>query len=170
MKPKEYYLNLRRQYKPKAVKLVIVAESPPKSGKYFYNPEGRSTEPLFAALMRQLKFPAPTKQDGLTEFQRRGWVLVDATYKPVDKLENNADRNKVIEQDYEQLCADLVSLSSDKSVPLILIKANVCKILEPKLRECGFNVLNSGSIPFPGYGQQPKFHRQFGAILKSAGL
>ncbi len=169
MKPKEYYLDLRRKYEPTPVKLVIVAESPPKSGKYFYNPEGRSTEPLFAALMKQLNFTPPTKQDGLLEFQRRGWVLVDATYKQVDKSKN-VDRKKVIEQDYKQLDADLMSLSPDKSVPLILIKANVCKILGPKLREGRFNVLNSGSIPFPSHGQQPKFHREFGAILKSVRL
>jgi hypothetical protein len=150
---------------------VIVAESPPASGKYFYNPEGLTSEPLFAALMRQLNFPPTRKRDGLAEFQQRGWVLVDATYEPVDKPNKNANRNKVIERDYEQLRADLRSLISDKPVPLILIKANVCKKLEPKLREDRFNVLNCGSIiPFPSHSHQTEFHREFGAILKAAGI
>src|ERR1039458_10743531 len=34
------YLSFRRKFEPATVKLVIVAESPPASGKYFYNPKG----------------------------------------------------------------------------------------------------------------------------------
>jgi hypothetical protein len=51
-------------------------------------------------------------------------------------------------------------------VPLVLIKANVCKLLEPKLNEDGFNVLNKGRIVyFPANGRQRDFDRQFREIL-----
>ena len=43
------YLTLRYKFQPATVKLVVVVESPPKSGSYFYDPSGRITEPLFAA-------------------------------------------------------------------------------------------------------------------------
>jgi hypothetical protein len=66
------YLFLRRKFEPPSVKLVIVAESPPSSGKYFYNPEGTASEPLFAALMLQLRFAPTSKESGLREFQKRG--------------------------------------------------------------------------------------------------
>jgi hypothetical protein len=33
--------------------------------------------------MKQISFSPCTKEEGLREFQRRGWVLVDATYEPV---------------------------------------------------------------------------------------
>ena len=46
MLTRDDYLSFRRKYEPTIVKLVIVAESPPKSGLYFYNPEGRTSEPL----------------------------------------------------------------------------------------------------------------------------
>jgi hypothetical protein len=60
---------------------------------------------------------------------------------------------------------------SDRSTPLILIKANVCQILEPKLAHDGFNVLNRGRvIYFPSTGWQKDFFRQLGAILKDAGI
>jgi hypothetical protein len=39
MTPSEY-LDLRPPYEPETTKLIIVAESPPKNGKYFYNREG----------------------------------------------------------------------------------------------------------------------------------
>jgi hypothetical protein len=37
----------RRKFEPPNVKLVIVAEFPPSSGKYFYNPEAASASRFF---------------------------------------------------------------------------------------------------------------------------
>jgi hypothetical protein len=163
------YLALRGQYEPEKIKLIIIAESPPASGKYFYNPQGLISEALFAALMKQLCFSPVTKEDGLCEFQRRGWVLVDGTYEPVDKLTGpKSNRDKVIARDYPLLRADLARLTPDHSTPLVLIKTNVYRILKSKLMQDGFIVLNhDGAIPFPSTGQQKKFHERFGAILRS---
>lgn len=100
-------------------------------------------------------------------------MLVDATYQQVDKLPKDAshDRDAVIERDYPLLIDDLSSLLSDRGVPLILIKANVCRILEPRLTKDGFNVINGGRVVyFPSTGQQKKFEQQFADILKWAGL
>src|SRR4051794_3296358 len=99
------YLSLRRPFEPLTVKLVIVAESPPASGKYFYNPDGAPTEPLFTALMLQLSFSPASKEQGLREFQKRGWVLIDATYEPVNV--KGKDRDQVIIRDYPLLREDL---------------------------------------------------------------
>jgi hypothetical protein len=79
---RQAYLDFRRPYEPDVVKLVIVAESPPASGRYFYNPAGSVGEPLFAAIMKQLQLSPTSKEAGLREFKRSGWVLVDATYEP----------------------------------------------------------------------------------------
>ena len=81
---RDEYLSLRRRYEPDIIRLVIIAERPPVSGKYFYNPTGAASEPLFAALMRQLGVSPISKEKGLQEFQQRGWVLLDATYEPVN--------------------------------------------------------------------------------------
>lgn len=162
------YLSFRRKFEPASVKLVIVAESPPASGKYFYNPAGSISEPLFAAVMLQLGFAPTSKEDGLREFQRRGWVLVDATYEPVNAL-GGKDRDGVITRDYHLLRDDLAAMLPDRSTPIILMKANVCRLLERVLTNDGFNVLNKGRVVyFPSTGRQKEFHRQFSAILKSA--
>jgi hypothetical protein len=164
------YLKFRHRYEPASIRLIVIAESPPASGLYFYNPTGALGEPLFAALMRQLRLSPPTKEDGLREFQRSGWVLVDATYEPVNKL-TDSGKIKVIERDYPLLHADLMMLIPDRSSPLILIKKNICQILGPKLVQDGFNVLNGGRvIYFPSTGRQKEFHRQFGELIKSAGI
>ena len=164
------YLSFRRKFEPASVKLVIVAESPPASGKYFYNPAGVVTEHLFTALMKQLGVQPKTKEDGLREFQRRGWVLVDATYEPVNEFKSDAAKNKAILRSYALLRVDLDGLIPDRSASVVLIKANVCRLLEPKLTEDGFNVLNKArSIYFPSHGRQKDFRRQFKAVLKSMG-
>ena len=161
------YLSMRRRYEPDVVRLAIVAESPPASGLYFYNPTGAISEWLFRALMQQLPFSPVNKESGLLEFQRRGWILVDATYEPVNEL-SPSKRDEAIVGDYHLLRDDLTRLSPDRSVPLILIKENVCRLLEARLREDGFNVLNAGRvIYFPSHGRQKDFHRQFAAVLKS---
>jgi hypothetical protein len=168
---RDEYLDRRRCYEPKKVELIIVAEYPPISGKYFYDPRGEVTEALFKALMEQLSYIPQLKKDGLKEFQRRGWVLVDATYEPVNRAKiSKRERDNVIERDYEKLLADLLGLSPNRSVPLILIKANVCRLLAPKLMNDGFNVLNERSLPFPGNGHQKEFRPLFAALLKSAGI
>jgi hypothetical protein len=60
----------------------------------------------------------------------------------------------------------LSGLRSDRSIPLMLIKANVCRILEPLLLLEGLNVLNRGRpIYFPSNGRQPDFRKQFGPVV-----
>jgi hypothetical protein len=166
------YQALRRRYQPTTIKLAIIAESPPSSGKYFYDPTGSTGEPLFTALMQQLRFEprngkARNKKKGLAEFQRRGWILIDATYQPVNDL-TESSRNKIIDRDYPRLRSDLESLITDRSTPIILVKANVYRLLKRKLMNDRFNVINHCIVVyFPANGHQKQFHRQFGAVMRS---
>ena len=86
----------------------------------------------------------------------------------MNELPNGSKRDKMIVGHYQSLRDDLASLLPDRSAPLILIKANVCQLLEPRLKAAGFNVLNVGRvIYFPSHGRQNDFHRQFAAVLES---
>jgi hypothetical protein len=160
------YLSFRDRYRPETIKLLLVAESPPVSGRYFYNPAGVLTEPLFAALMREIGVSPATKEEGLLAFQASGWLLVDASYEPVNSYDDRR-RDEVISRDYELLREDLDHLSPGRTVPIILLKANVCRLLEPRLTADGFNVLNGGRLVyFPSTGRQGEFREQLGAILR----
>jgi hypothetical protein len=133
---RDEYLKRRGEFvpeDPKDIKLIIVAESPTAWELYFYKPDGRVKEPLFAAMMKQLDFKCSKKLDGLQHFKQRGWVLVDATYEPVDGLSDSV-RTAIIKRDYELLCCDLRSLTPDRSARLVLIKTNVCQIWNPSSR------------------------------------
>jgi hypothetical protein len=85
-----------------------------------------------------------------------------------NEIQNPRRRDDLIIRDYGLLRADLAKLMPYQSIPLVLIKANVCRILEPKLAKNGFTVLNAGRpIYFPAAGQQKKFQQQFATVLRS---
>jgi len=167
MHDREYYLGLRARYLPRDIRLIIVAESPPVSGKYFYDPAGRPTEPLFRALMRDVLGITPTaKPEGLEAFAKAGYVLVDATYRPVNAL-SETQRGQIILADYPVLKQDLLTLPGIQNSKILLIKMNVCRLLEEKLLTDGFNVINRGTaIPFPAAGNQAKFRARIAPLLK----
>ena len=165
----EYYLRRRRVYKPADIKLIFVAESPPISGKYFYDPKGLPSEPLFMELLRAtLKKRYLTKAEGLEAFKKAGYLLVDATYKP---LNHNLMLKRKIElgRNLPVLINDLRRLKHGKNVNIILIKANICRLLEEPLLAAGFNVINNGAIvPFPSTGHQVEFRRIVAPLLIKA--
>ncbi|HVP42093.1 MAG TPA: hypothetical protein VMS96_01600 [Terriglobales bacterium] len=164
---KTEYFELRSRYTPKHPKTIFVLESPPASGKYFYNPTGTVREPLFKALMDDvLEVAAQTKEEGLKTFASEGFLVVDATYTPVNDLDDD-EADAIILRDFPLLLEDLRAHAGPDTA-LVLIKANVCELLEPKLKKEDFKVLNNGErIPFPSTGQQTKFRT---AIRKVLGL
>jgi hypothetical protein len=93
--------------------------------------------------------------------------IVDATYEPV--IADGVDRDAAIVRDYGLLVEDLAALLPDRSTPVALVKANVCRRLDQRLVQDGFNVINRGRVaPFPSTVNQKKFQIQFGEVLRSA--
>jgi len=162
---KEYYLKLRNKYLPETLRIIFIFESPPASGKYFNDETGSKTEPLFNEMMKALHYKPVDKKDGLEFFKNQGFFLVDSTYKPVNKMKGK-EREATILSDFDNLIDDLKVINGNKS-PLVLVKANICRLLEEKLKLKGFNVINEGVvIPFPSSGQQKRFHAELSKILK----
>jgi hypothetical protein len=169
---RNYYLELRKQYLPVVIKTIFILESPPFSGKYFYNPNGKTTEPLFHAMMKYvLDFYPSSKEEGLIRFMEAGYILVDAIYGPVNNLRGR-QRDMRILSNYILLKDDLkgVLLEQKPRTPaIVLVKANVCKLLEQKLLQDGFNVINDGLIvPFPAFGHQNEFCERIKVLLAKA--
>jgi hypothetical protein len=109
------------------------------------------------------------KHDGLTAFAARGYLLLDATYTPVNIPGSPSVRKKAAAA---QIIRDLPLLVEElrkhcrSGTKLLLVKANVCELLDRPLRQKGFNVLNGNlSIPFPSNGQQPRFRKMIRQAL-----
>jgi hypothetical protein len=164
------YARLRERYTPKHPKIIFVLESPPISGKYFYNPGGRTTEPLFSAMMKDVLGLSPrTKHEGLTEFAAHGYLLVDATYTPMNIPGPARVRDKAaaaqIQKDFPLLVAELHK-QGQTGTKLLLVKSNVCRLLRTPLTQQGFVVLNDNlAIPFPSNGQQTRFRKMVRQVL-----
>jgi hypothetical protein len=92
--------------------------------------------------------------------------LIDATYTPInhDHL-SSQERNKRVLDGLPILEEELRGyMGLDTGV--VLVKANVCTLLEPILNAHGFPILNRGrTIPFPSNGQQGKFREVVREVL-----
>ena len=150
------YLRLGGSLDSKESADHFVLESPPVSGLYFCDPEGRKTEPLFRAMMKDvLEIDPSSKEEGLREFAARGYLIIDATYTPVNNLKDR-ETETIIDRHFPELVADLRRHATADSA-LVLVKANICD-LEQKLKSAHFNVMNNGiRIPFPSNGRQGQF-------------
>jgi uracil-DNA glycosylase len=76
--------RLRRRYLPKVVRLLLVGEAPPASGRFFYHQDSG----LYRAIRRAYltAFPRTSEANFLKDFCRRGCYLVDLCGRPVDQL------------------------------------------------------------------------------------
>ena len=164
---RDYYLKLRKRYLPSKLNLLFILESPPVSGNYFYDETGKTTDPFFRAFMKLLSYSPTDKKDGLEYFKSNGYLIIDATYKQVNKLKGKI-RDYTILSDYNRLIDDLENMCPEKNAPIILVKANICRMFDERLTERGFNILNKGVvIPFPSHGQQKRFHLEMSKVLNS---
>lgn len=144
------YIELRNKFIPKEIKLIFVFESPPENKGYFYDPNGKTSELLYRSLMEVLFNEKPkTKIEGLKKFQNSGYLLVNPIYDPVNKPPDKI-ADELILKNYPKFLKDLKNLINDSDVGIILVKSNICRLLENKLIDDKFNVLNKCKIiPFP---------------------
>jgi hypothetical protein len=84
--------------------------------------------------MKQIAIKPKDKGAGLRELQRRGWLLIDATYAPIDKKFGSGDpqRDAVLLRDYPHLKSDILALSAGRQLPIISIKENVCRVQDTR--------------------------------------
>ncbi len=82
--------RLRRRYRPTEVRLLFIGESPPASGRFFYQGDSglyRAIRNVFHAA-----YPSIAGADFLPLFQASGCYLIDACLEPVDRLDRVSRR------------------------------------------------------------------------------
>jgi hypothetical protein len=175
------YRAKRNPYVPKYGnrKAIFIFESPPKEGAYFYdttNTPGK--DQLFNAMMRQiLGLPKQTKVAGLRAFADAGYLLIDATYTPVNddnlsKSEREARAQVQIKKDFDFLCKELTEYSEPDTKVIVGMK-HVCNFLVPMLKAFNtFNILNTTGriVPLPLCGNATRFGKMVRPMLGLAPL
>ena len=162
----------RRKYRPRKVRFLLIAESPPSSGGFFYFGTTIGKDHLFRETVKALEFwpedepmrRGVDKRSMLRRFQSMGFYLLDTCVFPVDKL-RPSERGKAVLGQTPRLINDVI-----KANPLyiFIVKSSIFNPVSIALREAGLltRVLNTGPVPFPSHGNQ----RIYRSMLKLAVL
>lgn len=162
----------RAQYRPSRVRILFVAESPPRAGsnRFFYFEDVDRGDSLFVEMMKALYPldvpPTPVlrsrKQEFLKRFQGDDYYLIDASPTPI----GDRTKKQAIMEGLPSLLASIREVA-DETTRIVLLTATVYEVALPYLRAHGIRVANSEMINFPGSGQQANFHRKIKALLGS---
>jgi hypothetical protein len=135
--------RLRRSFRPEQVKVLFVGESPPASGRFFYQADSG----LYRAIREGFitAFPILSGADLLKSFQAMGCYLVDLCGEPVDRLSAVERRQACV--DAEARLARM--LREFKPLILVTVVRSIAKNAARAQKKAGW----SGSyveLPYPG--------------------
>jgi len=150
----------KRKYRPSKVRFLLIAESPPSSGGFFYFGRTIGKDHLFRETMKALELwprnqpmrSGVDKRSMLRRFQSMGFYLLDTCVFPVDKL-RPFERRKAVLSQTGRLVRDVVEANP---VYILIVKSSIFNPVRNALRESGLGprVLNTGPVPFPSHGNQ----------------
>ena len=148
--------RLRQEFRPEAVGLLLIGESPPASGRFFY----RRDSGLYRAIREafQMIDPSITDSTFLTVFQESGCYLFDLCPAPVDHLSATARRDAC------RLAEGNLSRVIDRLQPAMI--ATLLRSIESNVLESLATAHWRGSVlhlPYPGRwkGHREAFVREF---------
>jgi len=174
------YEQIRRQYRPKHIAVLLIAESPPppadiQSSRQFYMTDRiRKDDRLFTNTIRALypeaaETPEPeleaNKEAWLRRFQNDGWYMIEA-------LEDSQEHEVTKKQRQERILGCVPRLLqrvkelAEPGTKIILIKSNVFEVAAEPLRQAGFTVLNTELVDYPGRFNQRAYREKIAALAQ----
>jgi len=170
------YATARNKYRPTKVNVLLVAESPPSSGGYFYAEKAIGKDHLFRETMKALKlWPVDRpmrkgcdKRPMLEHFRSLGFFLIDTCELPVDKMPPRLRRLSTI-QGASTLPNRVKELNPGR---ILIVKKTVFNPARRALSIAGFEdrILNKRSLPFPSHGNQRRFRRMMRRLVSQSRL
>ncbi len=166
----------RRKYRPQRIRFLLIAESPPSSGGFFYFRMTIGKDHLFRETMKALGLwprnkpmrRGVDKRSMLRRFQSMGFYLLDTCVFPVDKL-RPFERRKAVLSQTGRLVNDVIEADP---VHILVLKSSIFTPVSIALRDAGLwaRVLNTGPVPFPSHGNQRTYRSLLRRALRSAHL
>jgi len=175
-----HYDDIREQYRPKHIRYLLIAESPPpsaeiQSSRHFYRSETvRTDDRLFVNTIKAL-YPEtadktesqiePDKEAWLRRFQADGWYMIEALEVSQRHKITKEQRQERIREALPRLLERVTRLAAPDT-KIILIKSNVFDVAAAPLREAGFAVLNTELVDYPGRFNQRAYREKLGHLAK----
>ncbi len=152
-----HYHDVPRPKTP--VEVLLIAESEPENGNYFYLPNPDRDTSFFHGIMQAFGFEEQHQKDNETEllatFLARGFFLIDACPKAVNML-TKKDRIEAIMKSKDSLLKVLTDLAPKKIVFLCLTNEKLSNSIVETTAH-GPKVVKSkdkdrNAFPYPGNG------------------
>lgn len=155
--------RLRRHFRPAKLRLLFVGESPPASGRFFYQGDSGLYRAMRDAF--QATDPSITDANFLSRFKASGCYLMDLCPEPVDQLDAKARRAACVASE-----ASLTRTIAKLHPPVI---ATVVRSIEINVRRAANGADWQGKflhLPYPGRwaSHRDVFIRRLVAELGSA--
>lgn len=176
------YDQTRQKYKPKNIKVLLIAESPPpaadvQSSRHFYRSDRvRVDDRLFVNTIKAL-YPETAnlkeseleenKEGWLKKFQADGWYMIEALEESQIHEVTKKQRQALIKDSLPRILERVGKLAS-KDTKIILIKSNVFAIAAESLRQAGLRVLNTELLDYPGRFNQSTYRQKLAALVKES--
>jgi len=169
---KDKYAVAREKYKPTRINTLLIAESPPSSGGYFYSEKTIGKDHLFRETMKALKFwpinrpmrKGCDKRPMLKKFRSLGFLVIDTCEYPIDKFPPKQRRIATI-QGALTLPKRVQKLDPGQ---ILIVKKTIFNPVKHVLNDAGFGerILNARPLPFPSHGNQSKFRTMMRRLVK----
>ena len=149
-----WYEQLREQYRPDRLEVLLIGESPPDPGagerRFFYAPT-LQIDNLYRGIAQGLYGDHPDidltdKPAVLRRLQADGFWLIDAIDQPVNHLPSPAaaGRHPAAVPQLVDRCRDLAPRRG-----VVICHRVVYQLAAPALRDAGVTVLHDQPLPFP---------------------
>jgi hypothetical protein len=151
--------TLRRTYQPNQIDILLVGESPPKKGRFFYDTCAMTT---FTSRPFEKVFDIEfaDNKEFLSFFREKNCFLDDLAHEPVDHLETKA-REEALEQAVPSLASRLEAYNP--RVTCIVLR-KIEGYVRSAIAQSGIDT-KTYVLPFPGNGHQKKYIAELTGVL-----
>lgn len=148
--------EVRQKFRPDRITTLFVGESAPFGGTFFYYGNGN----LGRYLKRAVDEVFVGDGDFLERFKAFGWYLDDLVLSPVNHLKQK-ERKAMRFAAKSGLTGRIADY---RPLALVCLMQGIGEIVQAAAREAGF-CHSVFVVPFPGNGQQARFHRAIVEIM-----
>jgi hypothetical protein len=158
----EEFEGLRDRYRPGEIKLLLLGESRPAGGTFFYKADSHLFFATREAWVRAYG-SAPFGVEFLSELQRNGVWLYDLAAAPVNRMPGRPRREAVMAQ-----TADLVRLLRATEPPrVVAIKRSLEPVARSAMLAGGMDLGCLRVLPFPLYQWREEYLRELAGVFAS---